>query len=374
MKVCIACDDLKRALECVSLASGGSAGKGKKKDEDVTDAGGISISIMPAGKDLCLITFRKRGAFEFIEYLATGKSKAPAEADCVVDAKRFVALAKLFSGSVELSFGEKEITFIGENSCYKLMALANYEIEAPAFADTQLVISPVLLADMHRRCEFACNKDLNHVQSAMQLNLKSDGSAVCYGSHNHMVAQYVVPSTGVRADKSILVLPVSILHICELADSLDVNLAVDGKGLYAVTERYRYYAKPLAGNYPDCARIMQQPTERTLRVNKARLLEAISRATVVADDGSSFSRLNMRSQDNDLLLEAISEVGSAEEILALESIDGVMDKRSVNGNKLRSIVYAISGDEVVIQFGKPLAPLLISGTGGECHYVLASVR
>lgn len=373
MKVCIACDDLKRALECVSLTSGGSAGKGKKKDEDVTDAGGISIGVTPAGKDLCLITFRKRGAFEFIEYLATGKSKVPSEAACVVDSKRFVALAKLFSGSVELSFGEKEITFIGDNSCYKLMVLVNYELEAPTFADTQLVFSPVLLSDMHRRCEFACSKDLNHVQSAMQLNLKNDGSAVCYGSHNHMVAQYVVPSTGVRVDKSILVLPVSILHICDLADSQDVNLAVDGKGLYAVTERYRYYAKPLAGNYPDCARIMQQPTEKTLRVNKTRLLEAISRATVVADDGS-FSRLNMRSRENDLLLEAISEVGSAEEILALESIDGAMDKRAVNGNKLRSIVYAISGEEVVIQFGQPLAPLLISGTGGECHYVLASVR
>lgn len=135
------CDDLKRALECVSLASGSFASKGKQKDEDVIDAGGISISIMPAGKDLCLITFRKRGAFEFIEYLAIEKSKALAEADCVVDVKRFMALAKLFSGSVELSFGEKEITFIGEISYYKLMDLENYEIEAPAFADTQLVIT-----------------------------------------------------------------------------------------------------------------------------------------------------------------------------------------------------------------------------------------
>lgn len=373
MKVCIACDDLKRALECVSLASGGSAGKGKKKEEDVTEAGGISISVTPAGKDLCLITFRKRGSFEFIEYLITGKSKAPSAAACVVDSKRLVTLAKLFHGSVELSFGDKDITFIGETSCYKLMVLVSYELDAPAFIDTQLVFSPDVLADMHRRCEFACSKDLNHVQSAMQLNLKSDGSAVCYGSHNHMVAQYVVSSTGVSVDTSILVLPASILHICELADSQDVNLAVDCKGLYAVTERYRYYAKPLAGNYPDCVRIMKQPADKMLRVNKARLLEAISRATVVADDGS-FSRLNMRSDGNELLLEAVSDVGSAEEIIALESIDGAMEKRIINGNKLRSIVYAISGEEAVIQFGLPLAPLVLSGTGGECHYVLASMR
>lgn len=373
MKVSIDCDDLKRALECVSLASGGSTGKGKKKDEDVTDAGGISISVTPAGKELCLIIFRKRGAFEFIEYLATGKSRNPDEAACVVDSKRFVALAKLFSGSVELSFSEKEITFVGENSCYKLMVLLDYELEAPVFADAQLVISPAILADVHRRCEFACNKDLNHVQSAMQLNLRSDGSAVCYGSQSHMAAQYVVPSTGVRVDKSILILPISMAHICELADNQDINLAVDNKGLYAVTERYRYYAKPLAGNYPDCARVMNQPAEKTLKVSKLRLLEAISRATVVADDGS-FSRLKMSNNGNDLLLEAVSEVGSAEEIIALESIDGPMEKRTINGSRLRSIVYAISGDEVVIKFGAPLSPLVICGTGGECTYVLASMR
>lgn len=372
MKVCVTCDELKRALECVSLAAGGSSGKGKKKEEDTTDAGGISITAQPVGKGLCFLIFRKRGAFEVIEYTIAGKCGNDENITCVVDGKRFIALAKLFDGSVELSFSPKEVLFVADSSRYRLLTLLDNEVSMPVFPATQITISPDILQDINRRCEFTCSKDLNHIQSAMQLNLCEDGSAVCYGSQKVMASQYVVPSTGVKENKSILILPASMVHICELSDSQDINLAIDNKGLYAVTERYKYYAKPLAGKYPDCAKIMGQPLEHTLRVSKPRLLEAISRATVVAAD-DAYSRLCLYTDGNDLLLEAVSEVGSASETLALESIDSPMEKRAISGTRLRSIVYAVSGDDVVIRYSTPMKPLLLSSTAGECLYMLAAM-
>ena len=119
--------------------------------------------------------------------------------------------------------------------------------------------------------------------------------------------------------------------------------------------------------------LIDKQAAECIKVNKVRLHGSISRATGLTDDKNN-RKLSMYTDGKNAVIEAVGDVGSALETIPLESITAPMARRNLSGNRLKSIVYAISGDEVVIKFGEPLKPMLVHGTGVECVYMFAAMR
>ena len=141
VEICVSAEELKKTLEYMSLIGPGGL---KKKDEDDT-AGAMRIKAVSLKGDYrYLLMFCRVGATEQLVYRMEGKSRNSNEpVDVYVDGKRFIALAKTFTGDVNLAFEGKDVVLTVGRTEYKLATVVTKmpELVVPPGG---IEISPIL--------------------------------------------------------------------------------------------------------------------------------------------------------------------------------------------------------------------------------------
>ena len=193
VEICVSAEELKKTLEYMALI--GPSGL-KKKDEDDT-AGAMRIKAVSLKGDYrYLLMFCRVGATEQLVYRMEGKSRNSNEpVDVYVDGKRFIALAKTFTGDVNIAFEGKDVVLTVGRTEYKLATVVTKmpELVVPPGG---IEISPKFLEDALKHCAPVISKTAPGVRGGINFKVGQDGSAVCWAAQSFCAARYAVPSAG----------------------------------------------------------------------------------------------------------------------------------------------------------------------------------
>lgn len=370
VEICVSAEELKKTLEYMALIGPGGL---KKKDEDDT-AGAMRIkAVSPKGDYRYLLMFCRVGATEQLVYRMEGKSRNSNEpVDVYVDGKRFIALAKTFTGDVNIAFEGKDVVLTVGRTEYKLATVVTKmpELVVPPGG---IEISPKFLEDALKHCAPVISKTASGVRGGINFKVGQDGSAVCWAAQSFCAARYAVPSAGCAKGFEITLLPADIQRITALADGDEIKLISTPNGNYFTSLRFDYMCFCLQGAFPDCEAMQAKYRElKRVSVNKQELLAALNRCCVIAGDNGN---IQLYTLDDDLVLEASGACGNGLEYISASDIKGEDDSINyLSAQALLRIVYSCPGESVtVISTGK-MSAYYISASGSQNHYLLMSRR
>ena len=370
VEICVSAEELKKTLEYMALIGPGGL---KKKDEDDT-AGAMRIkAVSPKSDYRYMLMFSRVGAAEQLVYRMEGKSNNSNEpADVYVDGKRFIALAKTFTGDVHLTFESKEVVLTVGRTEYKLATVVTKmpELVVPPGG---IEISARFLEDALKHCAPVISKTAPGVRGGINFKVGQDGSAVCWAAQSFCAARYAVPSAGCAKSFEITLLPADIQRIAALADGDEVKLISTPNGNYFTSLRFDYMCCCLQGVFPDCEAMQAKYKElKQVSVNKQELLAALNRCCVVAGDNGN---IQLYTVGDDLMLEASGACGNGLECIAASSVKGQDDSVNyLSAQTLLRIVYSCPGESVTIISTGALSAYFISASGSQNHYLLSCRR
>lgn len=370
VEICVSAEELKKTLEYMALIGPGGL---KKKDEDDT-AGAMRIkAISPKGDYRYLLMFCRVGATEQLVYRMEGRSQNSNEpVDVYVDGKRFIALAKTFTGDVHLTFEGKDVLLTVGRTEYKLPTVVTKmpELVVPPGG---IEISPKFLEDALKHCAPVISKTAPGVRGGINFKVGQDGSAVCWAAQSFCAARYAVPSAGCAKVFEITLLPADIQRVTALADGDEVKLISTPNGNYFTSLRFDYMCFCLQGVFPDCEAMQAKYKElKQVTVNKRELLSVLNRCCVIAGDNGN---IQLYTLNDDLVLEASGACGNGLEYIAADNVKGSDDSVNyLSAQALLRIVYGCPGDSVTIISTGKMSAYYISASGSQNHYLLMSRR
>ena len=370
VEICVSSEELKKTLEYMALI--GAAGI-KKKDADET-AGAMRITAVSPKRDYrYMLMFCRMGAAEQLVYRMEGKSRNSNEpVDAYVDGKRFIALAKTFSGDVHITFAGNEVVLTVGRTEYNLPTVVTKmpDLKVP---DGGVEISAKFLEDAMKHCAPVIDKNAPGVRGGIKFKVEKDGSAVCWAFQSFCAARYAVPSAGGVKDLEITLLPADIQRVATLADGDEIRLISTPNGNYFTSLRFDYMCFCLQGVFPDCEAMQAKFKElKRVSVSKQELLAALNRCCVVAGDNGN---IQLYTLNNDLVLEASGICGNGLEYLAANDVKGQDDSVNyLNAQALLRIVFNCPGDSITIISTGKLSAYYIASSGSPNHYLLMSRR
>ena len=370
VEICVSAEELKKTLEYMALIGPGGL---KKKDEDDT-AGAMRIkAISPKGDYRYLLMFCRVGATEQLVYRMEGRSQNSNEpVDVYVDGKRFIALAKTFTGDVHLTFEGKDVLLTVGRTEYKLATVVTKmpELVVPPGG---IEISPKFLEDALKHCAPVISKTAPGVRGGINFKVGQDGSAVCWAAQSFCAARYAVLSAGCAKVFEITLLPADIQRVTALADGDEVKLISTPNGNYFTSLRFDYMCFCLQGVFPDCEAMQAKYKElKQVTVNKRELLSALNRCCVIAGDNGN---IQLYTLNDDLVLEASGACGNGLEYIAADNVKGSDDSVNyLSAQALLRIVYNCPGDSVTIISTGKMSAYYIASSGSPNHYLLMSRR
>lgn len=369
-EICVSSEELKKTLEYMALI--GTAGL-KKKDDDET-AGAMRITaVSPKGDYRYMLMFCRMGAAEQLVYRMEGKSRNSNEmVDICVDGKRFIALAKTFSGDVHITFAGNEVVLTVGRTEYKLPTVVTKMPDLKVL-DGGVEISAKFLENAMKHCAPVIDKNAPGVRGGINFKVGKDGSAVCWAFQSFCAARYAVPSAGGVKNLEITLLPADIQRIAALADGDEVKLVSTPNGNYFTSLRFDYMCFCLQGVFPDCEAMQAKYKElKRVSVGKQELLAALNRCCVIAGDNGN---IQLYTINDDLVLEASGVCGNGLEYIAASDVKGQDDSINyLSAQALLRIVYNCPGDSVTITSTGKMSAYYIASSGSPNYYLLMSRR
>lgn len=379
-EICVSAEELKQTLEYVSLISSSGGGKGKKKDDSIQQMSGVLkiTAVSPHQDKSYMLCFECLGASEQLLYRMEGKSYNSSETATIkVEGWRLAALVKTFEGDVTLRFEQRCLGVVCGTSAYKVTAVQTElpEMKLPA-RDKAIILSVNFLADAVRHCMPAIGKeDARAWLHCIQFQLHADGSACCYATDTHRLARYQAGNTGSKTDAVLLLPPAGLQHVIEMCDQNEITLLPAERYIFATTPRFDWLCYKITGSFPDCEKVFnQRKPVMSVTVDRRRLLNAISRASIMSD-ASSDSRIKLGSDTQALYIESESVAGSGLDSIPVEAFTGSDgDAHAVSAISLSRLLSACASENVSITTHGKLAPLLISVPDSINGYLLAGMR
>lgn len=379
MQVQLTATDLETALEAVMTIGQPTAKKKKDSEaEDIVPGSGIR---MTANKTDGLLTLESQNDGTYILY----KIRADIEdnGSAIIQGKRLLQLVKLFSSGITISKNDDENKirlYDSANANYDLQTLVVEGPIVPEQKPADYVVRSSAIQAIARRCgRITKRSDVVVPLSSIQIKFKADETAICYASNGYNLCRFSLQQTGNGIDTTLLILPGVATIIGTLGNNSDVNINVSGQTLQAFNETFFLSTPKITGEYPDCERVINSTfkAENEIALNKDRLKEAVSRASLVGNDvtnGKGYSRITMQSFGTYVSIEAVSEVGQAIETIFPDSKTGEIGKVALNADNFMSAIDGCDGDVLKICYTGPNIPIRVSTTSNELLYVLSTIR
>lgn len=129
-------------------------------------------AVSPKSDYRYMLMFCRMGAAEQLVYRMEGKSRNSNEpVDAYVDGKRFIALAKTFSGDVHITFGGNEVVLTVGRTEYKLPTVVTKmpDLKVP---DGGVEISAKFLEDAMKHCAPVIDKSAPGVRGGIKFKVE----------------------------------------------------------------------------------------------------------------------------------------------------------------------------------------------------------
>jgi len=299
-----------------------------------------------------------------VEPLEPGRTVVPAKLAAE-------AVRKLPAGAVTMSAADGEVEITGNGPRFRLREFVVNDF--PDIADT--IESPVVGVDGEM-----------FVTALAQVGVASSGddarptlTGVLFESRDEGLRLVATDSyrlavrdlSGVSIGNTALVPYRALREVGRTIVDAKIGVQLDSREAAFSSERGRMTARVIEATFPNYGQLLPDSYPNRLAVKKAELLEAMARASLVAEDHIPV-RLSLTEGGVELSVTR-QEVGEETEHITAD-YSGEEMTIAFNTRYLTDGVNAVSGDEVILETIDPLKPGMISGGEDGFQYLLMPVR
>lgn len=130
-------------------------------------------------------------------------------------------------------------------------------------------------------------------------------------------------------------------------------------------DNMRFISRLLEGNYPDTSRLFPENNETKVTVNNSDFYHAIDRVSLLAREGGNNVIRMMISNSNVELSSNSPEVGTVNEDINIQEIEGEDLKISFNSKYMMDALKAINSDDVTLEFYGTMRPFTIRASESD---------
>lgn len=323
------------------------------------DVSGGKLTVTGTDNEITVRTFLE------VEVTEEGRTVIPAK--LTADAVR-----KLPSGAVTVSSSDGEVEITGNGPRFNLRSMAVDDYPKIADADTTGAVEVDGSALTHALTQVGVAASGDDARPTLTgvLFEEHEGSLRLVATDSYRLAVKDVPS--VSAEGAKLVPYRALRELSRTVGTGAMKVALGDRDASFVTDQGRLTVRVIDATFPNYRQLLPDGHANRLTVEKEALLEAVGRASLVAEDHIPV-RLAMNSGGVELSV-IRQEVGEATELLEGE-YSGEDMTIAFNTRYLTDGVNAVDGDKVVIETSDPLKPGLIHGADdADFRYLLMPVR
>ncbi len=282
------------------------------------------------------------------------------------------AVRKLPPGAVSLASSDGHIEITGNGPQFRLreMAVDDYPKIGDAAAGEQVSLDGGNLIGALTQVGVAASTDDARPTLTGVLFEANEESLRLVATDSYRLAVKDVPGVATQGSKLVPYRALRELGRTVGAGSMDVTLGEREASF--VTGQGRLTVRIIDSTFPNYRQLLPEGHTNRLVLDKAAFLEAVDRASLVAEDHIPV-RLAMHSGGVELSV-IRQEVGEASELLEGEYSGDDMTI-AFNTRYLRDGITAVDDEHVVIETSDPLKPgLLHGGSSEDFRYLLMPVR
>jgi len=300
-----------------------------------------------------------------VEVLEEGRTVVPGR--LITEAAR-----KLPPGAVVLGAGEGEVELSGGGPRFRFRELAVDDfpvIAEPTLTGALEVDGDDFLAALEQVVVAASRDDARPVLTGVYFE-STEGALRLVATDSYRLALRDLP--GVRSAATGLVPVRALRELTRTVGTKKMQIAVGAREASFASSKGSLTVRLIEGSFPNYRQLLPSAYPNRLTVGRDELLQAIDRASLVAEDHIPI-RLQLEAGGVELSVSR-QDVGGETEHVAAE-YQGEEMTIAFNSRYLNDGVQAVQEDRVVLDVVDPLKPGVVRGAEGEDYlYLLMPVR
>lgn len=282
------------------------------------------------------------------------------------------AVRKLPPGAVvlEAAEGEVEITGGGPRFRFRELAVDDYPKLGEPMLEGVVTVDGEAFEDAVEQVSVAASSDDARPVLTGVFFENEDGSLRLVATDSYRLAVRDVPS--VEAELSGLVPVRALRELGRSVGAAELQVGIDGREATFASDRGTLSARLIEGTFPNYRQLIPESYPSRLEVGREALLEAIDRASLVAEDHIPV-RLHLQEGGVELSVTRQDVGGETEHVEG--SYTGEEMTIAFNSRYLNDGVLAVADEGVLLEVLDPLKPGVIRGNQSEAFlYLLMPVR
>ena len=238
----------------------------------------------------------------------------------------------------------------------------NYPNLPEVSREDTLTIDKNLFTEMVNQTVVAVSsQESRPVLTGVNIRVK-DNQLLAVATDSHRLAQRTIPVKS-NNDYDIIVPGKSLLELTRIIpESLDqISIYISENQILFNLSDTLFYSRLLEGNYPDTDRLI--PNESTTKVifSATDLLASVERASLLSHESrNNVVKMNVKNDDKSVTIYGNSpEVGTVEEVVKTNSIEGEDIEISFNPDYLKDALKSIGNADINLNFSSPLHPFTV---------------
>ena len=284
------------------------------------------------------------------------------------------AIRKMPNGAVTMSSSDGEIEIVGNGPRFSIRELAADdfpELGDPDFSGAVAVDGDLLASAIAQVTVAASNDAARPILTGVLVENGESGLRLV-ATDSYRLAVRDLPD--VRIDATGLIPARGLRELSRTVGSAQVQVAIHDREAIFGSERGSLSLRLIEGTFPNYRQLLPDSYPNRVTIDKERLLEALGRASLVAEDHIPI-RLKMTEGGVELTVSRQDVGGETEHIEG--SFTGEAEEVDIafNPRYLTDGVSAMEGGEVSVDVIDGLKPSVMRATGkGEFLYLLMPVR
>ncbi|MFD1019701.1 DNA polymerase III subunit beta [Thalassobacillus hwangdonensis] len=230
------------------------------------------------------------------------------------------------------------------------------------------------LMEMIRQTVFAVSSnETRPVLNGVNIQFSQDEAvAVATNSHRLALRKQAIPTAKAV---SCTIPSKALVELMKITgtESPTINLYITEGHIAFEMEHTTLYARLIEGNYPDTEKLFPSEYKTSVTLNTLKLLQGIDRASLFASEWKH-NNVRLSLKETGLKISSTStEVGEISETQSIHELTGDKDLTiHIDGNFLMDALKQVQSEQVKVQFGGSMRPIVIQPVGDDTYLHLIS--
>jgi len=238
------------------------------------------------------------------------------------------------------------------------------------------IIKEHILKDMIRQTIFSVSTDQSKLILTGGLIEVKDGNMRMVTVDMYRISYKAVPLEGHAPDAKVVVPGKALSELARMLSSdenEDVKISITDKRVIFTTSSFTLVSNLLEGEFIRYDQIFNEDFTTMVETNRANLLEAFERASLIAVD-TKMPPTKMEITDNDLIISAQNDRGDRMEDGIPCTTDGKELTISFNPRYFIDALRVVEDEKIILKFNTQLSPATIRGTDESYKYLIVPLR